>query len=163
MGSLSFKAVRTTAAALALGGVLAGAVGTVYAAGVEDTVKARQDKMKELGGHMKAIKAFADGGGDAADIAARAQAMREIAVAIPEWFPADSLMGTDGLSVETRALPAIAEKRAEFEKIAAVLAEEAGKLAQVAQAGDNGAVGAQFGVLGKESCGACHKAFQQPR
>jgi cytochrome c556 len=60
--------------------------------------------------------------------------------------------------IKTDALPAIWEKPAEFKQAQDRFSSEVAKLAQVA--GDEAAVKAQFGAVGK-SCGGCHETFRQ--
>jgi cytochrome c556 len=58
------------------------------AASPAETVKLRQETMKQLGGHMKAIKNFAmQGDGSAEDVAKRAGEIGAIAARIPSLFP----------------------------------------------------------------------------
>ncbi len=69
-------------------------------------------------------------------------------------FPPGSERGHD-----TKALPAIWTNRAGFEEHARKLATEAGKLAQLAKAGDQPGFAAQVKVVG-DACTACHKEFR---
>ena len=76
-----------------------------------------------------------------------------------------SRMAWDGFDpgtkdVKSAALPAIYEQQAKFKEAASRLENEAHKLYQVAQSGDEAAVKAQIGAVGK-SCGACHNDFRQ--
>jgi len=76
-----------------------------------------------------------------------------------------SRMAWDGFDpgtkdVKSAALPAVYEQQAKFKDAAARLENEAHKLWQVAQNGDEAAVKAQIGAVGK-SCGACHNDFRQ--
>ena len=76
-----------------------------------------------------------------------------------------SRMAWDGFDPSTKdvksaALPAIYEQQAKFKEAAARLENEAHKLYQVAQSGDEAAVKAQIGAVGK-ACGACHNDFRQ--
>ena len=60
----------------------------------------------------------------------------------------------------TKALPVIFDKAAEFKERASHLENEASKLVQVSAGGDEGAIKAQIGALGK-ACGGCHNDFRQ--
>jgi len=76
-----------------------------------------------------------------------------------------SRMAWDGFDPSTKdvksaALPAIYEQQAKFREAAARLENEAHKLWEVAQSGDEAAVKAQIGAVGK-SCGGCHESFRQ--
>lgn len=63
-------------------------------------------------------------------------------------------------SQDTRALPAVFDDAAKFKEAANRMENEAAKLVAVSKSGDEGAVKAQIGALGK-SCGACHNDFRQ--
>ena len=76
-----------------------------------------------------------------------------------------SNMPWDGFDASTKgeksaALPAIWEKPADFKKAAEHLESEAAKLAQLSKGGDEAAVKAQIGAVGK-SCGGCHEHFRE--
>jgi cytochrome c556 len=76
-----------------------------------------------------------------------------------------SRMAWDGFDASTKdvksaALPAAYTDQAKFKDAAARLENEAHKLWEVAQRGDEGAIKAQIGAVGK-SCGACHNDFRQ--
>ena len=123
-------------------------------------LKERQETMKQLGGNMKAINDFVEAGtGSAEDVATRAASIREIAGKIPTLFPEGTSMD-DGIG-KTGAKPAIWSDWSGFQAAAKKMGEEAGKLAEVAAAGDRDAIGAQFGALGKDGCGGCHQTFRQ--
>ena len=78
---------KVLAASLAVAAVGALALPALSATPAE-TVKLRQETMKQLGGHMKAIKGFAmEGQGSAEDVAKRAGEIGEIAERIPSLFP----------------------------------------------------------------------------
>jgi cytochrome c556 len=62
--------------------------------------------------------------------------------------------------VKSAALPAIWEKPGEFKQAADRLQNEAAKLVQVSKGGDEAAVKAQIGAVGK-SCGGCHESFRE--
>jgi cytochrome c556 len=76
-------------------------------------------------------------------------------------------MPWDGFDPSTKgeksaALPAVWEKSADFKQAAEHLENEAAKLAQVSKSGDEAAVKAQIGAVGK-SCGGCHEHFREKR
>ena len=76
-----------------------------------------------------------------------------------------SRMAWDGFEPSTKdvksaALPAVYEQQPKFKEAAARLENEAHKLYEVAQHGDEAAVKAQIGAVGK-ACGGCHESFRQ--
>jgi cytochrome c556 len=76
-----------------------------------------------------------------------------------------SRMAWDGFDPNTKdvksaALPAVYEQQAKFKEAASRLENEAHKLWEVAQNGDEAAVKAQIGAVGK-ACGGCHESFRQ--
>jgi cytochrome c556 len=76
-----------------------------------------------------------------------------------------SRMAWDGFDPNTKdvksaALPAVYEQQPKFKEAASRLENEAHKLYEVAQSGDEAAVKAQIGAVGK-ACGGCHESFRQ--
>jgi len=76
-----------------------------------------------------------------------------------------SRMPWDGFDPSTRneksrALPAIYNDSAKFKEAAARLENEVSKLVAVGKSGDEAAVKAQIGAVGK-SCGGCHDNFRE--
>lgn len=61
--------------------------------------------------------------------------------------------------VKSAALPAIYTDQAKFREAASRLENEAAKLYQISRSGDEAAVKAQLGAVGK-SCGGCHNDFR---
>ncbi len=66
--------------------------------------------------------------------------------------------GTKG--VKSAALPAIYEQPDKFKEAQSRLENEAHKLYEVSRSGDEAAVKAQIGAVGK-SCGGCHESFRE--
>jgi cytochrome c556 len=62
--------------------------------------------------------------------------------------------------VKSAALPAVYTDTAKFAEAADRLQNEASKLYAVSRSGDEAAVKAQMGAVGK-SCGGCHESFRQ--
>lgn len=123
-------------------------------------VKQRQEAMKEMGGHMKAINAFVESGtGSAADVAMRAGAIEEMSAKIPDLFPTGTSLD-DGVG-KTGAKPVIWSDWEGFKSAAMKLGEVAGGLEAAAEGGDSAAIGEQFAMLGKNGCGGCHQTFRQ--
>ena len=76
-----------------------------------------------------------------------------------------SRMSWDGFDASTRgeksrALPAVFDNSAAFKEAAARLENEAAKLVAASRGGDEAAVKAQIGAVGK-TCGGCHDDFRQ--
>ncbi len=67
---------------------------------------------------------------------------------------------TKDVNVKTAALPAIWSENAKFREAADRLQSETSKLYAVSRSGDEAAVKAQIGAVGK-ACGACHENFRQ--
>lgn len=61
--------------------------------------------------------------------------------------------------VKSRALPAVFDNSAKFKENASRLENETAKLAAVSRSGDEAAVKAQIGAVGKV-CGSCHDDFR---
>jgi cytochrome c556 len=75
-----------------------------------------------------------------------------------------SRMAWDGFDPSTKdvksaTLPAAYEQQDKFKEAAARLENEASKLYQVSRGGDEAAIKAQIGAVGK-SCGGCHESFR---
>jgi cytochrome c556 len=64
--------------------------------------------------------------------------------------------------VQSAALPAVWEKSGEVKQAIERFTGEVGKLAQVSKGGDEAAVKAQIGAVGK-SCGGCHDNFREKK
>lgn len=62
--------------------------------------------------------------------------------------------------VKSAALPAVWEKPGEVKQGIERLQGEVGKLAQISKSGDEAAVKAQIGAVGK-TCGGCHDGFRE--
>jgi cytochrome c556 len=76
-----------------------------------------------------------------------------------------SRMAWDGFDASTRnektkALPAVFDDAAGFKAAAGRLENEASRLASLSRTGDEAAVKAQIGAVGK-TCGACHNDYRQ--
>ncbi|MDH3663345.1 MAG: cytochrome c, partial [Alphaproteobacteria bacterium] len=61
---------------------------------------------------------------------------------------------------KTNALPAIWERREDFEKAVKSLQDESAKMVTVAESGDAAALGQQVGALGRNGCSNCHDTFR---
>ena len=139
--------------ALALG-VAAGAV--FAQAKPETLVKQRQAVMTLQGKYFGPMAAMAQGKAPYnADIVRRNAAYLDNLSRMP-WDGFDP--GTK--DVKSAALPAIYEQPDKFKEAGSRLENEAHKLYEVSRSGDEAAVKAQIGAVGK-ACGACHNDFRQ--
>ena len=124
----------------------------------EGIIKHRQAVMKAVGGHFGAMSRILKGHVKfTGDLKTHARAMADLAVIAARVFPEGSDFG------ETRALPEIWDKPAEFKKIIEAFKTESAKLVKVAEGGDVKAFGDQFKTLGKNACAACHKTFREKK
>jgi cytochrome c556 len=124
----------------------------------EVLVKQRQAAMTLIGKYFGPLGAMARGKApyDAATAQRNAGYLDELAK-----------MPWDGFNVSTKgqesaALPAVFERPGEFKQAADRLQSEVSKLASVSKGGDEAAVKAQIGAVGK-SCGGCHDDFREKR
>src|SRR5205823_5561077 len=142
-----------TVVALALG-VAAGAA--LAQAKPEQLVKQRQSVMTLQGKYFGPMAAMAQGKAPYnADIVKRNAAFLDNLTRMP-WDTFDP----STKDVKSNALPAIWEQSDKFKEAASRLENEAQKLYQVSQSGDENAVKAQIGAVGK-ACGGCHESFRQ--
>jgi cytochrome c556 len=84
-----------------------------------------------------------------------------------EFLEALSKMAWDGFDpstkdIKSRALPAVFTDVGKFKAAADRLEQEASKLVAVSKSGDESAVKAQIGAVGK-ACAGCHDTFQEKR
>ena len=149
--------MKRSATAVVVALALGVAAGAVFAqAKPEVLVKQRQSVMTLQGKYFGPMAAMAQGKAPYnADVIKRNSA----------YLDNLSRMAWDGFDASTKdtksaALPAIYEQTDKFKEAASRLENEAHKLYQVAQGGDEAAVKAQIGAVGK-ACGACHNDFRQ--
>jgi cytochrome c556 len=143
-----------TGVAIALGMVVA--QGAIAQAKPEVLVKQRQAAMTLIGKYFGPMAGMAQG-----KIPYNAGVVQRNAVFVDNL----SRMPWDGFdastrSIDTKALPAVYDNAAKFKEAASRLENEAAKLVDVSKGGDEGAIKAQIGALGK-SCGGCHNDFRQ--
>ena len=133
---------------------------TANGSDLPEVVAERQEAMKSLGGHMKAIgQSLESGSPDGALIAEHASGIAAVGGKIPELFPAGRrLEEGDG---KVGAKPAIWEDWPGFEEAANRLVLEANALTAVAESGDATAIQAAFKSVGENGCGGCHTKFRQ--
>ncbi len=133
-------------------------VGPMFAlaAAPADTIKARQDGLKEMGKAFKSIRDELQGDKDAAKIKEAAATIAKSAEAMKNWFPAGT--GPEA-NVKTAAKPEIWADAATFTAAQEKLVEEAGKFAALANTGDIAAIGGGVRNLGG-ACKGCHDKFR---
>jgi cytochrome c556 len=137
--------------------VMAASVLTAAAATRRDDadqlIAARQAGFKLQGAAFGGMKGVIDAKGDVKTQAFAAGAIAAWGRALPGLFPAGSDGGT------TKALPTVWSDRAGFEKAAGTLATEAGKLSDLAKAGDQAGFATQWGMV-RGACSACHDKYR---
>ena len=148
------KKLWTGAVAVVMG--VAVAQGALAQAKPEVLVKQRQAAMTLIGKYFGPMAAMAQG---------KAPFNASVVQRNAGFVDNLSRMPWDGFdastrSLDTRALPAVFNDTAKFKEAANRMENEAAKLVAVSKSGDEGAVKAQIGALGK-SCGACHDDFRQ--
>jgi cytochrome c556 len=123
-------------------------------------IKPRQDKLRDMGGALKAITDEIKKGRIDWDNAVipNAQTVKDRSVYILNWFPKGS--GPEA-HVKTYALPVIWQKQDDFTKLGKQLQADAAKLQQVANAKDEAGLKAQVQAIGK-TCKACHDTYRSP-
>lgn len=138
--------------ALALGGAAA------TAADMAKAIQYRENVMKSNGANVADIGLMLKGEVPFSKerVVAHATAINAMAKIIPDLFPAGSDVG------KTNAKPELWQHMDEVKTLASRLETESAKLIEVAKTGDQKAVAAQVGVMGKEACGACHQKFRKP-
>lgn len=136
--------------------------GSASADDMQAAVDARQALMKDNSAKMKAMGAVIETkSGDMAAMAQLAAGLQANAMKIPDLVPkGTSLADMPGKSY---AKPEIWDHIDDFKAAAAVLATEAGKLADAAKSGDMAAFAAQYDITGEKACGGCHTQFRQKR
>jgi cytochrome c556 len=133
------------------------AAGAVFAQAKPETlVKQRQAVMTLQGKYFGPMAAMAQGKAPYnADIVRRNAAFLDNLSRMP-WDGFDP----STKDVKSAALPAVYEQPDKFKEAAARLENEAHKLYELSRSGDEAAVKAQIGAVGK-SCGGCHESFRQ--
>jgi len=137
--------------------VLVGAVTQALALESEEIIKYREAVMKSQAGHMGAIAQIVRGKVDyTQDLKYHAEALKASMDTISNLFPEGSDFGV------TRALPAIWEKRPEFDKAAKDAEAAAADFLKAVESGDKSAIGDRFAALA-DACKGCHKDFREEK
>ena len=123
-------------------------------------IKPRQDKLRDMGGALKAITDETKKGRIDWDNAVipNAATVKQRAGYILGWFPKGS--GPEA-HVKTYALPTVWQKPDDFTRLGKQLQADAAKLDQVANAKDEAGLKAQVLTIGK-TCKACHDTYRSP-
>jgi cytochrome c556 len=131
-------------------------------AGPKETaqIKPRQDKLRDMGGALKAINDEIKKGKLDWDntILPNVQTIKDRSGYLLNWFPKGS--GPES-GVKTYALPAIWQKNDDFVKLGKAMQAETLKLDQVAATKNGDALKAQVLATGK-ACKACHDNYRSP-
>ena len=123
-------------------------------------IKSRQDKLRDMGGALKAIddelkKRTVDWDNT---ILPNADTLQSRSSFLLNWFPKGS--GPES-GAKTYALPAVWQKNDDFIRLGKAAQAETVKLSQVAKAKDAAALKAQAFAVGK-ACKACHDPYRSP-
>jgi len=131
--------------------------GVVFAQAKPETlVKQRQAVMTLQGKYFGPMAAMAQGKAPYnADVVKRNAAFLDNLSRMP-WDGFDP----STKDVKSAALPSVYEQQDKFKQAGATLENEAHKLWEVSQQGDEAAVKTQIGAVGK-ACGGCHNDFRQ--
>ena len=123
-------------------------------------IKPRQDKLRDMGGALKAINDEIKKGRLDWDntILPNAQTIKDRSVYLLNWFPKGSGQET---GKKTYALPVIWQKNDDFQKLGKAMQAEAAKLNEVALKKDEAGLKAQVTATGK-ACKACHDTYRSP-
>jgi cytochrome c556 len=124
----------------------------------EVLVKQRQSAMTLIGKYFGPLGGMAQG---------RVPFDAKVVQRNADYLAALSQMPWDGFDPATKdtksaALPAVFSDSGKFKEASNRLTSEVQKLQQVAKGGDEGAIKAQIGAVGK-SCGGCHDNFREKR
>jgi cytochrome c556 len=149
------RSAIATVIALALGVAAGAALAQVKP---EILVKQRQSAMTLQGKYFGPLAGMAQGKAPYnADLVQRNAAYLEVLTKMP-WDGFDP----STKDVKSNALPEVFTNQAKFKEAAERLQSETAKLAQMSKSGDEGAVKAQIGAVGK-ACGGCHESFREKR
>jgi cytochrome c556 len=124
----------------------------------EVLVKQRQSAMTLIGKYFGPLGGMAQG---------RVPFDAKVVQRNADYLATLSQMPWDGFDPATKdtksaALPAVFNDSGKFKEAASRLTSEVQKLQQVAKSGDEGAVKAQIGAVGK-ACGGCHDNFREKK
>jgi cytochrome c556 len=138
-----------------------GIAGVAYAQMAPAQISARQEAMKSQGGAARTLTQMVRGEQPWNQQAAvtALTTINTVAKQIPDLFKDSVAAPAD---VKTDALPVIWTSKADFDSKAKALDEASGKVLQLAQAGNEAEVKAQFPTIGR-ACGGCHETYRMKR
>jgi cytochrome c556 len=152
--SKQVKGLQIVALAAVLGFT---AVAEAQSAAPADTVRARQQGLKNMGESFKTVRdQLRVSNTDMAAIKAAGENIKKTSEAMATWFPKGT--GTE-VGIKTAALPAIWSDNAGFEKARTNFVAAAAKFAELTASGDKAAIGAGVGPLGG-ACKGCHDHYR---
>jgi len=127
-------------------------------------VKERQELMKSIGGNTKTIADYLkESKGTAAEAQAAAAKISELAETIPTAFETEATLEEMDAVGKNRGKPDIWMDWEGFVEKADTLGDKSAALVTAFEGGDNGAIQAAFGDMGKNGCGACHDDYRGPK
>jgi cytochrome c556 len=152
-GTVKSKFVAAAVAAIVGAGFVLSSAAQVKP---DQLVKQRQAKMTLQGKYIGPLAGMAQG---------RVPYDAKLVQRNAEFLEALSKMAWDGFDpstkdIKSRALPAVFTDTGKFKAAAERLEQEASKLVAVSKGGDEAAVKAQIGAVGK-ACSGCHDTFQE--
>jgi cytochrome c556 len=147
------KTIVAAAAVIALGAIAGAALAQVKP---EVLVKQRQSAMTLIGKYFGPLGGMAQG---------KAPFNAQLVQRNADYLAALTQMPWDGFDPSTaneksRAKPELFKETQKVKELADRLQSEVKKLQSAAKGGDEGAIKAQIGAVGK-ACGACHDAYRE--
>jgi cytochrome c556 len=156
-----YRTMRILLLGIAASLIALGLTTTIQAQSVEDQIKARQSAYTFLGWNMNRIRAQVideEQPFNPDQVKAAARAIAAVANSgLSAMYGPDTVEGTGWKP--TRLKPEFFEELDRVGEIAARFIAETGKLAEVAETGDQAAIARQFRETA-DSCGACHRNYR---
>jgi len=123
---------------------------------VDDIVAGRRSAYWMSAGLFGGMFGIANSGGDVKGLAFTAQALAGWAKTLPGMFPEGSV------NEKSNALPTVWSDREGFDALAALYAERATKLSEIAKTGDKDAFKTQLMEV-RQTCSSCHDKYRRDR
>jgi cytochrome c556 len=145
---------------LAIAAVLTISVANADQQSAEETVKARQHNLKDLGGAFKAVRdQIRKSEPDLTQVQQATAQIDQLASEMKHWFPQGSGPSED---IETDAKAQIWSDPQGFAAALTRFQQEAPKLSAFAKVGDTDGLKKQVGVVGG-ACKGCHDKYRVPQ
>jgi cytochrome c556 len=145
---------------LAIAAVLTISVANADQQSAEETVKARQHNLKDLGGAFKAVRdQIRKSEPDLTQVQQATAQIDQLASEMKQWFPQGSGPSED---IETDAKAEIWSDPQGFAAVLTRFQQEAPKLSAFAKVGDTDGLKKQIGVVGG-ACKGCHDKYRVPQ